>query len=304
MKPITEQSKSIAQSDEEAPQEDRSRERLIELFAGTRLTPVQRRLASYITDHGREAALCSSVRLAEIVGVSQPSVTRLASTMGFSGYGELQLRIREIVMNHNGPTPYHPSRSLNKMQHAVQSSIDALALLSQQLGDTSDVDHAAAVLVESSPLIIYGTRASAALASHFFYFADKIHPAVSLVTGGQSEATERIVRSQLSGATCMLAIVLPRYPREAQKVLRFARESGLKIVLVTDSVLSPLVAEGDIVLPAPVNSELIFDAAVGPAQMLTVLLEGLADSASARSQSRLESLEALAVSERFFLEDR
>jgi DNA-binding MurR/RpiR family transcriptional regulator len=304
MKPVIDQSNPVTRSDGDGPQEDRSRERLIELFAGTRLTPVQRRLAAYITDHGREAAFASSVRLAEIVGVSQPSVTRLASSMGFSGYGELQLRIREIVVSPNGPASFDPSRSLNKMQHAVQSSIEALTLLSQQLSDTRDVDHAAAVLVESSPLIIYGTRASAALANHFFYFADKIHPAVSLVAGGASEATERITRSQLSGATCMLAIVLPRYPREAQRVLRFARERGLKIVLVTDSVLSPLVAEEDIVLPAPVNSELIFDAAVGPAQMLTVLLEGLADSASARSQSRLESLETLAVAERFFLDDR
>jgi len=59
-----------------------------------------------------------------------------------------------------------------------------------------------------------------------------------------SEAFERIARSQISGATCMLAVVLPRYPREAEQVLAFARERGLQIVLVTDSRLAPLAGTG------------------------------------------------------------
>ncbi|MGH3087892.1 MAG: MurR/RpiR family transcriptional regulator, partial [Rubrobacteraceae bacterium] len=59
------------------------RERLSVLFNRHRLSPTQRRLARYIIDNPREAPFLSSVELATRVGVSQPSVIRLSSALGY-----------------------------------------------------------------------------------------------------------------------------------------------------------------------------------------------------------------------------
>ncbi|WP_259401080.1 MurR/RpiR family transcriptional regulator [Microbispora sp. H13382] len=70
--------------------------RLLRLFEGHRLTPVQRRIAHCLARHAAEAPFLSSVEVAELAGVSQPSVTRFAIALGYSGYPGLRRRFREL----------------------------------------------------------------------------------------------------------------------------------------------------------------------------------------------------------------
>ncbi|SIR59709.1 transcriptional regulator, RpiR family [Microbispora rosea] len=70
--------------------------RLLRLFEGHRLTPVQRRIAHCLAQHAAEAPFLSSIEVAELAGVSQPSVTRFAMALGYSGYPGLRRRFREL----------------------------------------------------------------------------------------------------------------------------------------------------------------------------------------------------------------
>ncbi len=79
---------------------------LLTLLGGRRLSPAQRRIAQYLLDHMPDSAFLSSVALAQRAGVSQPSVTRFASALGFSGYPALREALRMIAL---GPVP--PGRS-------------------------------------------------------------------------------------------------------------------------------------------------------------------------------------------------
>lgn len=70
--------------------------RLLRLFEGHRLTPVQRRIAHCLARHAAEAPFLSSIEVAELAGVSQPSVTRFAMALGYSGYPGLRRKFREL----------------------------------------------------------------------------------------------------------------------------------------------------------------------------------------------------------------
>ncbi|MEN3539872.1 hypothetical protein AAH991_32515 [Microbispora sp. ZYX-F-249] len=70
--------------------------RLLRLFEGHRLTPVQRRIAHCLARHAAEAPFLSSIEVAELAGVSQPSVTRFAMALGYRGYPGLRRRFREL----------------------------------------------------------------------------------------------------------------------------------------------------------------------------------------------------------------
>ncbi|WP_256863215.1 MurR/RpiR family transcriptional regulator [Microbispora sp. GKU 823] len=69
---------------------------LLRLFEGHRLTPVQRRIAHCLAQHAADAPFLSSIEVAELAGVSQPSVTRFAMALGYSGYPGLRRRFREL----------------------------------------------------------------------------------------------------------------------------------------------------------------------------------------------------------------
>ena len=66
--------------------------RLQALFEGRRLTPTQRRIAHSMVRRAADVPFLSSVELAELAGVSQPSVTRFAVALGFDtptgGWGQ------------------------------------------------------------------------------------------------------------------------------------------------------------------------------------------------------------------------
>src|ERR1700749_1290768 len=76
---------------------------LLMLLDGRRLSPAQRRIAQYLLDHMPDSAFLSSVALARRAGVSQPSVTRFAATLGFSGYPAFRDALRDIALEVPGP---------------------------------------------------------------------------------------------------------------------------------------------------------------------------------------------------------
>src|ERR1700679_1884885 len=75
---------------------------LLTLMDGGRLSPAQRRIAQYLLDHMPDSAFLSSVVLARRAGVSQPSVTRFAAALGFSGYPAFRDALRAIALDAPG----------------------------------------------------------------------------------------------------------------------------------------------------------------------------------------------------------
>lgn len=273
---------------------------LTDLFDRGRLTPVQRRIAAHILERGPQAAFCSSIELAEQVGVSQPSVTRLATALGYAGFSELQRAIQALLLEERAPSGA-PAATENKLQRAASRAIEALMALRRQLADPSGLERAAQTLAQTPVLPVHGSRSAAPLARQFEFFAAKIHPDVRLLAGSRTELLDGLERAVAGGATALLALALPRYPRELADLLSAARERGLEAVLITDSPLSPLAALATTTLWAPVSRDLVFDAAVAPLQLLTVLLEALADARPARTRERLERFDAWADAHDYFI---
>ncbi|MFF7158470.1 MurR/RpiR family transcriptional regulator [Streptomyces sp. NPDC008139] len=267
-----------------------------------RLTPAQRRIARYICDHGPSVAFLSSGELAARAGVSQASVIRFATAVGYSGYGAMIEAIREIVL---APRPARAvggaDPALNRMQLAVEHSIDSLRYLRDHLADLAPLQEAARLLADSAPMPVCGFRGSVPMASWFSFFASKIHPNVMALWGSDSHMLEKVTQARLAGASALFAIVMPRYPTQALLTLEAARRSGLKVVLLADSTLTPLASYADVLLPAPVNPHFVFDSQIAPVQMAAALLELLADVHPERTQQRLDALEELAADHDFFL---
>ncbi|MET0417328.1 MAG: MurR/RpiR family transcriptional regulator [Actinoplanes sp.] len=266
--------------------------KVLDLFHGVRLTPTQRRIAHCLVEHAAKAAYLSAAEVADLAGVSQPSVTRFAMALGYSGYPALRRELRDLTDEPDGT-----GAELNAMQLAVQGEAHHLERLRDQLHRADDVHRAARMLVESRPLLVLGLRAAAPLAGYFGYFAAKVHPDVRVLDTGGTQLLDRLDQAKAAGAQAMLAIVLPRYPREALEAIR---EAGLPVVAITDSAVSPVAEWADVVLPAAVGTRLVFDLHTGPMAMAMVLLQAMCDAAPEPVQRRLEEFEATAARRQIF----
>lgn len=267
--------------------------RLLGLFAGQRLTPTQRRIAQSLVEHAARAGYLSSSEVAELAAVSQPSVTRFAMALGYDGYPALRQRIRDLI--HTGAAESPDEARRNEWQRAVTAESANLATLADTLADPGDVLAAARLLVGSRPLPVLGLRSARPIAEYFGYFGAKIHPDVRVLDGGGSLLVDRLEQARAAGAAALLTFVLPRYPAEALAALRDAREAGLTVVTVTDNAMSPAGELSDVVLPAPVGSQLVFDLHTAPMALAMVLLQAMCDAAPASTQERLESFERSAA---------
>ncbi|MEU3452993.1 MurR/RpiR family transcriptional regulator [Micromonospora sp. NPDC006766] len=272
-------------------------DRLLDLFHGVRLTPTQRRIAHCLVQHAGAAAYLSAAEVAELAGVSQPSVTRFAMALGHDGYPALRRRLRELSATGDAD----PADGGNALQRAVRAELGNLDRLAAQLADAGRIAEVGKLLAASRPLPVLGLRAAAPLAAYFAYFAAKVHPDVRVLDDGGSLLADRLEQAAAAGANALLAFVLPRYPRETLETLREARDAGLTVVAITDSPVSPATEYAEVVLPAAVGADLVFDLHTAPMTLAMVVLQAICDAAPAETQARLEAFESSAARRQLFL---
>ncbi|MGK5442024.1 MurR/RpiR family transcriptional regulator [Micromonospora sp. URMC 105] len=272
-------------------------DRVLDLFHGVRLTPTQRRIAHCLVQHAAAASYLSAAEVAELAGVSQPSVTRFAVALGHDGYPALRRRLRELTAGGAGGD----AGDGNELQRAVRAEMANLDRLAGELADRDRIAAAGQLLAASRPLPVLGLRAAAPLAAYFAYFAAKVHPDVRVLDDGGSLLTDRLEQAAASGASALLAFVLPRYPRETFEALREARDAGLTVVAITDSPVSPATEYAELVLPAAVGTDLVFDLHTAPMTLAMVVLQAICDASPADTQARLEAFESSAVRRQLFL---
>jgi DNA-binding MurR/RpiR family transcriptional regulator len=273
---------------------------LLTLLDGRRLSPVQRRIAQYLLDHMPDSAFLSSVALARRAGVSQPSVTRFAAALGFSGYPALREALRVIALESAG-APAEDIRG-NQLQAAVAAEVANLRALHEALADPRAVVELGRELAASSPLAVLGQRISAPLAQYFAYVAQRIHPDVRCLTCGGSIMYDALLTARAAGGRWLLAFAMPRYPAETVRALRFARRLGLRTAVVTDARFVPFAGDADVLLPACVGSRLVFDSHAAPMVLAAVLAQVMANAEPARARARLQAQEEMLAGHGFFLD--
>ncbi|MEU0676485.1 MurR/RpiR family transcriptional regulator [Streptomyces sp. NPDC006172] len=276
--------------------------RLRALFDGPRLSPGQRRIAQYLIEHITEAAFLSITDLADRVGVSQPSVTRFAAAVGFSGYPALREKLQSIALGTLAGGPAEVNRS-NELQAAVDAEIENLENLRRDFAAPDQVIDVGRRLSDSAPLTVLGLRISVSLAEYFAYAARRVHPDVRLVTRGGSVAYDALLQSREAGGTWVLAFSMPRHAQETLTAVRVARGAGLKVALVTDLALGPIADEADVTFATGTGSRLVFDSYAAPGVMAAALLQAMTDAGPERTQARLDEYEQIAEQHQFFLRE-
>lgn len=273
-------------------------EQVLALLDGRRLSPAQRRIGQFLIDHLAEVVFMSSVDLAERVGVSQPSVTRFAAALGFSGYPALRDALKGIVLGSVGESPQEVRR--NEFQAAIAAEQANLAALHRLAAVPDRLIDTGRLLAGSTPLVVLGLRLSQPVAHYFAYSAQRVHPDVRLISAAGTAADDALLQARQAGAGWLVAFLLPRYAQEALTAIEHARALGLKVLLVTDNPLVPFAHSVDVLLPAGVGSRLVFDSHAAPMVLASLLVQAIADAAPERTQARLEAHESLSETHAFY----
>ncbi len=238
----------------------------------------QKLIAKYIIEHYDKAAFMTAAKLGEVVGVSESTVVRFASEIGFEGYPKLQKNLQELIRNKLTSVQRIEITSTKIGDKAIlksvlQSDMDKLRVSIDEIDEESFAG-AVETIMKAKNIYILGTRTAYSLANFLGFYLNLMFPNVKVLnTTSASDTFEQIFRVDENDV--MIGISFPRYSRKTINALQYASDRGSKIIAITDSSLSPIAKEADYSLIARSDMSTFVDSLVVPLSIINALIVAL-----------------------------
>lgn len=261
-----------------------------------KLSKGHKKLVAYITENYDKAAFMTASKLGEKVGVSESTVVRFATEMGFKGYPELQKELQQMIKSKlTAVQRMEVSSTLIGEQDAIKKVLNGdIELIRDTLEHISTVEFTKAVETISNARKIYilGVRSSAALASFLYFYLNPVFENVVLIdTSSGSEMFEQMFR--ISEDDVCVAISFPRYSKQTINALRFINDRGTKIIAITDSADSPIAEYADNILVAKSDMVSVVDSLVAPLSLINALIVAVTFSRRDEVYNNFNKLESI-----------
>ena len=272
--------------------------------SGKRLSKGHRKIAQYIVEHYDKAVFMTAIKLGESVGVSESTVVRFASAMGYEGYPQLQRSLQELVSHRltanqrfEMSTEIEPREALNVV---LKSDVQNLRATMEQMDETVFEDVVNRLLSAKS-IYVMGLRSAAPLAQFMGYYLNYIFDNVHLVSSGATDVFEEI--SKLKENDVLVGISFPRYSSRTLEAMRFAKRCGAQVVAITDGPMSPLADMADATLTARTDMASFVDSLAAPLSLINALLVALGLHRKEALKEHFRQLESIWETYEVYLEE-
>ena len=238
----------------------------------------QRSIARYIIEHYDKAAFMTASKLGATVGVSESTVVRFATELGYGEYPHLQKALQEMIRNkltavQRMEVTNDRMGNRDVLRAVLNSDIEKIRLTLDEL-DQETFNTVVEEILNAKHIYILGVRSSYALSSFIGLYFNLMFDNVRLVhTTSASEAFEQILR--VGEGDVVLGISFPRYSRRTLQALEYARDSGATVIALTDSRLSPLSQTAHYTLIAKSDMASFVDSLVAPLSVINALIVAL-----------------------------
>ena len=253
-------------------------------------------IAAFILEHYDQAAFMTAARLGRQLHVSESTVVRFASGIGYSGYPEMQAELAARVTSRLNAVERvgvkYAGRSQSEVIESVLASdMENIRATTESL-DAAAFDTAVDILLEAKTVYVIGIRSCAPLAEFLSFYLNMVRGGILLLkTTSLSEVFEQMLRVGREDA--VIGIGFPRYSMRTLKALEFANDRNAKVITITDSVHSPMCLYSSCNLFAASDMVSIVDSLVAPLSVINALVVALCLKQPQTVRESLESLEGV-----------
>ncbi len=243
------------------------------------------------------AGLNTVAHLAAAAGVSNPTVVRFTSKLGYEGYPEFQAALLgEVQERMSSPLSMLDTRKPlleqeNFYQYFLRASIHALESSMQMLPphDFEAAVEAGADL--STRAHCLGGRFSGFLAGLLWSHMKQLRAETHWINGSQADQVDRLV--DFGKRDVLFVYDYRRYQIDTIRFAGQAARQGARIVLFTDRWVSPIAEFASVTLMAPVDTVSPYDTMVPAIAQTEALIAGLTARLASQSRGRIERMEEL-----------
>lgn len=240
-----------------------------------KLSKGQKLIAKFIREEYGRAAFMTAAKLGQTVGVSESTVVRFATEIGYDGYPKLQSAMQEMVRDkltsvQRIDVTTNRIGTESVLESVLNQDIDKIKLTLEETS-REDFNKAVKALVNAENIYLFAVRSSSALANFLGYYFSLIFGNVRVVnTTSKDTMYEELFR--INEKDAVIGISFPRYSSSAVRAMRFAKDRKASVIALTDSMISPLVEPADYVLLARSDMASIVDSLVAPLSLINALI--------------------------------
>lgn len=263
-------------------------------------------IAAFISDHYDQAVFMTAAKLGEKLGISESTVVRFASGLGYDGYPEFQKALEEWVQNklntvQRMSAKYGKSTQSEILSTVLSADIEKIQDTMENL-DSAAFETAVDIILEAKTVYIVGIRSCEPLADFLSFYLNMIRGNVQLLrTTSVSEMFEQMIRIDEKDA--IIGISFPRYSMRTLKAMEFANDRNAKVITITDSVHSPMNLYSSCNLFARSDMVSIVDSLVAPLSVINALVVALCLKRPEEVKQGLEMLEDVWNNYQVYLND-
>lgn len=256
----------------------------------------QKLLADYILKNYDKAVFLTAAKLGKVVGVSESTVVRFATQLGYQGYPGFQKALEELVRNklnsiQRMEVTYGRISQSEILASVLQSDIEKIKLTLANI-DQNAFELAVDMILHAKRIYVVGIRSCAPLANFLSFYLNLIFDNVTSVhTNSSSEIFEQLIR--IGADDVIIGISFPRYSMRTLKALEFASNRKAKVITLTDSVHSPMTLYSSCNLIARSDMASIVDSLVAPLSVVNALVVALCMKKQKDVIATLETLEQI-----------
>ncbi len=263
-------------------------------------------IATYILDHCEEAVFMTAAKLGETVQVSESTVVRFATGIGYEGYPDFQVDMEKWVKTQlNSVQRIHVKYGQSSQSEILTSVLTAdMQKINDTLMSLDPVAFETAIesILQAKTVYVVGIRSCEPLADFLSFYLNMIRGNVQLLrTTSTSEMFEQMIR--IHEEDVMIGISFPRYSMRTLKAMEFANDRNAKVISITDSVHSPMCLYSSCNLLARSDMVSIVDSLVAPLSLINALVVGLCLKAPEDVRRNLETLEEVWNNYQVYLND-
>ena len=254
----------------------------------------QKKIANTILGSYDKAAYMTAAKLGDLVGVSESTVVRFATELGYSGYPEMQRAVQELVRtkltsNQRIEATNNRLGGGDVLDMVLNSDMEKIKYTLDNI-DREQFYQAVEAMKSAKHIYVIGVRSSANLASFLYFNLNMIFNNVRLVqTTSGSELFEQLI--QIEQGDVMIAISFPRYSKRVINAVEFARAQNATVISLTDSLISPIANGANHVLVAQSDMASFVDSLVAPLSIINALIVAITKDMQKELTERFDKLE-------------
>lgn len=218
---------------------------------GAVLGPKSERVVHLLATQAEFTSFASASAVAGRAGVDAATVVRTARALGFSGWPDLRLELRNRYLSSlraNEVLNEHEDAASDPILHALRSDVDNVTLAIRTI-DVAQVRAIAAAIAGARRTVVVASGSFLGPAHHLVHSAGFMGLDVEFGIRGGTTLVNTLTR--LGPGDCLVAINFWRLPREIRDATEIAGAAGATTCVLTDLRRSALTELADHVVTVP-----------------------------------------------------